>query len=277
VGGGGGVGDRDPGGEAEPAAQGEQAAGKALLAAEQVRAGADVEPQPLLRHDRDERRPVAGGMRGEAVEIGGDAVRIGRADIEVRHQRAGMGQRHAGAEAERLGMRAGGGEENAGADAVGCDEGEFLLFVIPVEAGTHELRIACSSDGCFAGFEALCSWIPVFAGRTIFGGDHLPRHQRAQRPPLLPEGAFEIVGGDARPLSFGAAATSGGMARNGWGMASERRPISRIEGRWWSGSSSTSAWIASRLVRRRSILRSSHWSESLANARRAASRRNADR
>jgi hypothetical protein len=66
------------------------------------------------------------------------------------------------------------------------------------------------------------------------------------------------------PLSFGAAATSGGMARNGWGMASERRPISRIEGRWWSGSSSTSAWIASRLVRRRSILRSSHWSESLA-------------
>ena len=64
VGGAGGAGDGDPGGEAEAAAEGEDALAHALLAAEQVGDAAQVQPEPVRAGGRGARASSGGRRTG---------------------------------------------------------------------------------------------------------------------------------------------------------------------------------------------------------------------
>jgi hypothetical protein len=73
VSGGGSVGDRDPGASRKRRQSASTRRAKPASPPNRWAAGADVEPEPLPVHDDDLRRPMAGGVGREAVEIGGDA------------------------------------------------------------------------------------------------------------------------------------------------------------------------------------------------------------
>ncbi len=101
----GGIGDRDARDEADPREQAGDARRHRRLAAEQMRDPGHVEEQCVRVGDRDDRRPAARERHRQAVEIGQVARRIGGTDIEPRHLRARLCQRHARVDAEHLRTR----------------------------------------------------------------------------------------------------------------------------------------------------------------------------
>ena len=89
------IGDRDPCGEARPSAEGMKTAAEQLLAAMQMRATGKIDPDPVVRRRRCDRRPASYGEQGQAIEQRAIRLRISRADVEVRYERACVGRRHA--------------------------------------------------------------------------------------------------------------------------------------------------------------------------------------